>query len=386
MNIPFHKPVVPKSFDKIFSKSIMNGWLTTGPHVKEFENEISAYNDSKHTVAVNSCTAALHLALAAKNFSTGDKFIVPTYTFAATVEVGEYLGMHPILIDCDDDYNIDLNHVEQLLKKDSKIKTIIPVHFAGKPVDMKNLHLLCEQHDIFILEDAAHAFEAETNIGKVGNTNHAAAFSFYANKNITTAGEGGAISTNNEKLADEIRKLSLHGMSRDGWNRFKTGAKWKYDISKMGYKYNMTDISASYGSWQLKNINSWYDKRELIVNKYQNHLRNIDGIICPKIDNSDTKHAYHLYIIRLVPEKWKIGRDKMIQLLNSFGIGTSVHYVPIHMHSYYKKKYGFLDEDFKNAKKFSDNVITLPLYPLLSDENVNYIIDTIRELWSKHKL
>ena len=264
MNIPFHKPVLPKTFDEIISKSIKDGWLTTGPQVKQFENDISLYNGSEHTVALSSCTAALHLALAAKNFSKGDKFIVPTYTFAATVEVGEYLGMHPVLIDCDDDYNIDLNHVEHELKKDSKIKAIIPVHFAGKPVDMKNLNLLCQSNDIFILEDAAHSFEAESNVGKIGNTNHAAAFSFYANKkNITTCGEGGAISTNDKRLANNIRKLSLHGMSKDGWNRFKTGSKWRYDISMMGYKYNMTDISASFGSWQLKNIDSWHKKKNL---------------------------------------------------------------------------------------------------------------------------
>ena len=385
MNIPFHKPVIPKSFDDIISKSIKNGWLTTGPNVKKFEEEISNYNNSKYTVAVNSCTAALHLSLAAKNFGAGDKFIVPTYTFAATVEVGEYLGMHPVLIDCDDDYNIDLNHVEHVLKNDSDIKAIIPVHFAGKPVDMKSLQKICEPNDVFIIEDAAHAFEAKSNVGEIGNTDHVAAFSFYANKNITTAGEGGAISTNNEKLASAIRKLSLHGMSKDGWKRFKTGEKWKYDISKMGYKYNMTDISAAYGSWQLESIDDWHKKRESIVNNYQSQLKDIDGIVCPRLKCQDMKHSYHLYIIRLIPEKWIISRDEMIQLLNSYGIGTSVHYTPIHMHSYYKNKYGYLDKDYKRAKYFSDNVITLPLYPILKDEDVSYIIKIIFELWSKYK-
>ena len=383
MNIPFHKPMTPKSFDKIYPESITNGWLTTGPEVRSFEYLLSDFAESDFAVAVNSCTAALHLALAAMGFSRGDQFIVPTYTFAASVEVGEYLGMKPILVDCDENYNINLNQVEDLLLNNNKIKAIIPVHFAGKPVDMANLYSMIAKKDIFILEDAAHALEAISNLGKVGDTNHATAFSFYANKNITTAGEGGAITTNNQKLADKIRKLSLHGMSKDGWNRFKTGSKWQYDVSDLGYKYNLTDMSAVFGKWQFSHLEQWYKKRVHIFNEYQKNFKNIDGILCPSQPNENEKHAHHLYIIRLKKKSWKINRDTLIKLLNEAGIGTSVHYMPIHMHSYYQKKYGFKPDDFPQSKDYFENVITLPLYPLLKKKEVRYIIDCINDLWEK---
>ena len=385
MNIPFHKPAIPRSFDEIYPESIKDGWLTTGPEVKSFENLLCDLAESNYAVAVNSCTAALHLALAAMGFSNGDKFIVPTYTFAASVEVGEYLGMEPILVDCDEHFNINLDHVEDILSSNNDIKAIIPVHFAGKPVDMLKLNSLVSKKDIFILEDAAHSLETVSNLSKVGDTNHATAFSFYANKNITTAGEGGAITTNNQKLAEKIRKLSLHGMSKDGWSRFKTGSKWQYDVSELGYKYNLTDMSAIFGKWQIKYLNKWHKKRVKIFNAYQKNLKKIDGIVCPKNVNENEKHAHHLYIIKLQPKAWKIDRDNVIRLLNEAGIGTSVHYMPIHMHSYYQKKYGFKPEDFPKSKEYFENVITLPLYPELKTEQVQYIIDTINNVWEKNR-
>jgi dTDP-4-amino-4,6-dideoxygalactose transaminase len=385
MNIPFHKPFVPKSFDEIYSKSIHNGWLTTGPIVQDFENTIRTYTKSKYTIAVNSCTAALHLVLASKEFKRNDRFIAPTYTFAASVEVGEYLNMRPILIDCDDDYNIDLNQVEYHLKNDSSIKAIIPVHFAGKPVNMKDLKEITYKRGTFILEDAAHALETESNLGKVGNTNHAAAFSFYANKNITTAGEGGAVCTNDETLAKKIRKLSLHGMSKDGWKRFKIGAKWRYDVSDLGYKYNMTDLAASYGNWQMQHVDIWHKKRKDIFKKYYDSFSSTRGIINPLKTSDDEKCAYHLYIIRLDPSYWTINRDKVIELLNKAGVGTSVHYIPIHLHSYYQNKYGYKASEFPKASRFSKTVISLPFYPSLSEAEVSYIIDKMNEIWAKYK-
>ena len=193
---------------------------TTGPQVKLFEEKLSELVHSKYVIAVNSCTAGLHLSMAAKRFKKGDKFIAPTYTFVASVEIGEYLDMFPVLVDCDENFNLDLNQVEDCLKNDSEIKAIVPVHFAGKPVDMHKVYELASKFNVFVLEDAAHALETYSNIGKVGNTDHATAFS-YANKNLTTGGEGGAVATNDRTLAEKIRKLSLHGMSKDGWKRFK---------------------------------------------------------------------------------------------------------------------------------------------------------------------
>ena len=208
MNIPFHKPFLPKDISTLFGDSINNGWITTGSVVKDFESDLMSYTKYNHVVAVNSCTAALHLALSAKGFGSGDKFIAPTYTFVASVEVGEYLSMHPVLVDCNNEnYNIDLNFVEYLLSRDKSIKAIIPVHFAGEPVPRDDLNFLSEKYNIFILEDAAHALESSALLKTPENINSAVAFSFYANKNITTGGEGGALATMDASLAEKNKKI-----------------------------------------------------------------------------------------------------------------------------------------------------------------------------------
>ena len=294
--------------------------------------------------------------------------------------------MFPVLVDCDENFNLDLNQVEYHLKNDSKIKAIVPVHFAGKPVDIKRVYELAYKFNVFVLEDAAHALEAYSNFGKVGNTDHATAFSFYANKNLTTGGEGGAVATNDRMLAEKIRKLSLHGMSKDGWKRFKTGSKWQYDVSELGYKYNITDLAASYGLWQFKYLKDWSEKRKMLFGLYKSNLKSIDGLICPNEVKDNEIDAYHLFIIKIKPDKWSISRNDIIKKLNLNGIGTSVHYVPVHMHSYYIKKYNYDPNDFPKAKNLSKNVISLPLFPSLSTEEFNYIIDTISKLWNKYKM
>ncbi len=386
MKIRFHKPYIPKKIDNILPNSIQNGWLTSGPVVKIFEKELCKTFKSRNVIAVNSCTAALHLALVAKKFKPGDKFIVPTYTFIASVEVGEYLGMEPILVDCEkDSFSMDLDKVENLLINQRGIVAIVPVHFGGLSVDMLRLKYLANKYKVFVLEDAAHAIETYSEEKKIGDTNHAAAFSFYANKNITTGGEGGALSTNDDDLAKIVRKLSLHGMSKSGWNRYSYGGGWKYDVSELGYKYNLTDISASLGLDQLNQLTKWQSRRNEIVKSYELGLKNIKGIIMPSIPNSGV-HAWHLYIIRIKTEKWKIGRDLIINKLDEVGIGTSVHYLPVHMHSYYSKKYGWRPEDFPLSYELSKKVISLPIYPLLKDDEIKYIIDNINNLWLKHKI
>ena len=387
MKIPFHLPTISKNIIELCDDSIKSGWLTTGPKVKEFEEKLKNYLNSEYVIALNSCTAALHLGLISSGIKSRDRFIVPTYTFAASVEIGEYLGAVPVLVDCDSKtFNLDLNIVEDKLKKDVKnsIKVIVPVHFAGLANDMKNIHYLAQKYKLFVLEDAAHSLESFSNLGKVGDTNFAAAFSFYANKNITTGGEGGALSTNNPIIANKVKKLSLHGMNKDGWKRFERGAKWSYDISDLGYKYNMTDISASFGLDQISNVDKWRSKRLKIVKKYNEAFKKIKGLIEPQyFDNSS--HAWHLYIIRICSEQWRIDRNKLIELINLKGIGTSVHYKPIHLHSYYKNKYNFLDSEFPNAQNNYNSVISLPLYPKLTLNEINYIIDVITELWNEYK-
>tara|TARA_Y100000741_G_scaffold364727_1_gene356707 strand:+ start:722 stop:1882 length:1161 start_codon:yes stop_codon:yes gene_type:complete len=385
MNIPFHKPILPDDIGTLFPDSIHNGWLTTGPQVNKFESQISEYLNIENVVAVNSCTAALHLALASKSFDKEDHFIAPTHTFISTVEAGEYLGMRPVLIDSQENgFNLDLNRVEDALKINKNIKAIIPVHFAGELNNMNDIFLLASRYNLFVLEDSAHAFELSSQINTDNYNNHAIAFSFYANKNITTGGEGGAIATRDKKLANKVRQLSLHGMSKDGWKRYQKSGKWAYDISDKGYKYNMTDVSACFGIWQLQFVDKWYKRRLEIVNQYDSKLKIINGLICPII-NKGNHHAWHLYIIQIKTKLWEIDRNSLISELNKYGVGTSVHYIPVHMHSYYREKYGYKKTDYPNSHKLYETVISLPLYPKLKNDEVSYIIDVIYELWEKYK-
>ena len=380
MRIPFHKPNVPSDFNLIFSDSIHDGWLTTGSQVRYFEKILSKYLDVKYVVGVNSCTAALHLALKAKGYGSGDKFIAPTLTFVSTIECGEYTGMEPILVDSvENGFLIDLNQVEDIVKKDNSVKVIIPMHYGGEAVEMDFLWNLADKYGLFVLEDAAHALEANSNNTKVGNTDFAAAFSFYANKNITTAGEGGALATNNNKLAEKVKKLSLHGITKDGWNRFKANGKWEYDITELGYKYNLTDTAAAYGIWQLQYINEWQERRKELVDQYHTGLKGIDGILLPYINEG---HAKHLYVIRLLNEKWSISRNQFIKEMGKRGVGLAVHYKPIHMLSYYMKQYGFKESNFPRVNSLYNSILTLPLYPSLKDIDIEHIISNIHEVYA----
>ncbi len=384
MNIPFHRPNIPRNLDKINTDSIKSGWLTTGSQVLKFEKKLSNYLLYKNVVALNSCTAGLHLALAAKEFNKGDKFLAPVLTFVSTIECGEYLGMSPILIDCKKNgFLIDLNFIEDQIKKDSKIKAIIPMHYGGELNDMENIISIAERYGLFVLEDAAHAVENSFNNKREDFLDHAVTFSFYANKNITSAGEGGALATNNKQLAHKIKKLSLHGITKDGWNRYKNFGKWEYDITELGYKYNMTDISASFALWQWQFLKKWQFSRREIANRYSKGLKDVEGIILPSINQT---HAMHLYVIKLNLELWKISRNDFIEKLNKRGIGLAVHYKPIHHLTYYKKIYKLKKDDYPRANELFNSIVSLPIYPLLRSEEVDYIIGEIKELFIKYSV
>ena len=382
LKIPYYKPSVPKNWSKIIDESLKSGWLTTGPIVNEFESKLSLEIGVKNVVALNSCTGALHLALAAKGFNHGDKFIVPTYTFVASVGCGEYLGMEPVLIDnVEDNFQIDLNKIEENLKKDSKIKAIIPVHIGGDIVNLDELIDIAARYDIFVLEDAAHLIGNPENKTYERYPNHAQAYSFYANKNITTLGEGGALATFNDELASKVRRLSLHGITRDGWDRY-AGGKWEYDVTNLGFKYNMPDIAASFGLWQLSQLRKMQRRRREIAEKYISGLKSIDGVITPLIEFE--KNALHLFTIRFEIEKWKLTRDQIIIKLIEMGISVSVHYKPIHLFTYYKINYGYSVGDFPRAEKLYSSIVSLPFYPLLKDNEINYIVDSIKNLSMKY--
>ena len=382
INIPFHVPNFPENIEDIFSESVQSGWLTTGSQVHKLEEKLTNYLDVKYVVAVNSCTAALHLSLAAKGFGLNDKFIIPTLTFASTIECGEYLGMEPVLVDSSENgFLIDLNQIEDLVKNDHSIKAIVPMHYGGESVDLEKIMEIADRYNLFVLQDAAHALETEHNGIKIGKTDHAAAFSFYANKNMTTGGEGGAVSTNDEKLAKKIKKLSLHGITKDGWNRFRKDGNWEYDIVELGYKYNLTDYAACFGLWQMNQIENWQLRRDEIVKKYINGLNHIDSIYLPKVSKG---HSKHLFVIRLDLDKWSISRNIFIEKMNKKGIGLAVHYKPLHQLSYYKNKYQFKIDNFPMANLLYESIISLPIYPKLSDSSIDQIINSITELYDMY--
>ena len=382
LKIPYYKPSIPKDWNSILVDSIKSGWLTTGPIVNEFEHRLSKVLGFKNTIAVNSCTGALHLALAAKGFGKGDKFIVPTFTFVASVSCGEFLGMEPILIDCaKNNFHININDIEKHLRQDPLIKAIIPVHFAGYQVNMKDLFNLAEKYNIFVLEDAAHLIGHQSPKNKFRYNNYAQAYSFYANKNITTLGEGGALATDDEELALKVRRLSLHGITKDGWDRY-AGGKWEYDVLDLGFKYNMPDIAASFGLWQLSKMDIWQSRRKEIARQYLDGFMNINGIISPDIDI--TKSALHLFILKFELKKWKISRNEIIDKLIEMGISIAVHYKPIHLFTYYQKTYGYSYGDFPEAEKLYNSTISLPFYPDLKNNEINYIISVVSSLAKKY--
>ena len=364
------------SFDEEEKNSVLetldSGWITTGPKTKQFEQKFTEYIGCKHAIALNSCTAGLHLSLVAHEIGAGDEVIVPTMTFAATANVVEHVGATPIIVD------INPNTLEKLESKiTSKTKAIIPVHMAGQPCEMDAINALAEKYNLLVIEDAAHATESFYKNKKIGNLSKLTAFSFYATKNITTA-EGGMLTTNDDELADKLRVYGLHGMSKDAWKRYSTEGYKHYDIVYPGYKYNMTDIQASLGLCQLKKIDAFLELRNKNKKFYDEQLKDIEEISFIE-EIEDIVNARHLYIIKLDTSKLTITRDEFMGLLIKENIGLSVHFMPLHSHSYYKNKYNLKEEDFPNATKVSKQIISLPFYPKLKEEDMLYVCEKIKE-------
>lgn len=403
MKIPFYKPCIgPEEIQEV-TETLKSGWLTTGGRAKQFERDFAAYIGQPHAVAVNSCTAALHLALEAVGITTGDGVLVPTMTFAATAEVVRYLGAIPILADCrESDFNLDVadaeNRLQSALNRGLRVKAIMPVHYGGQIGDVDGIARLAKRYDLRIIEDAAHCCPAYYRAKSeepsssplplcpsppdgwlpVGRTADICCFSFYANKCITT-GEGGMACTTHEAYADRMRIMSLHGISRDAWKRYTGEGTWYYEIIAPGYKYNFTDIAAALGLLQLRKADRFHQRRIALAALYQEKLSDIDELILPQVQ-PDRIHSWHLYVIRLRLEKLKINRSEFIDRLKEAGIGTSVHYTPLHMHPYYRDQHGYRPEDLPVMASVYPQIITLPLFPDLTEDEVDYICRTIREL------
>ena len=370
MNIPFNRPSITKREIAEVVATLESGWITTGPRTKRFEEEFASYCGVKHAVAVNSCTAAMHLALSAMNLQPGDEVITTPYTFAASAEVILYHGAEPVFVDIDPaTFNIDTRLIEDSITE--KTRVLLPVHIAGYPAEMGSIIQIAERHQLKVLEDAAHATESLWRDRKVGAIGDAAAFSFYATKNLTTS-EGGMLTTNDDEIAATARMLSVHGMSRDAGKRYHSGGSWYYEIIAQGYKYNMTDIQAALGLVQLSRLGEMRQQRLRIVQRFNELLGKHSEFLLPP-DASDITHAWHLYLLRVKPGTTARTRDQIIEELIKVGISPSVHFIPLHLMPLYQERFGYKQGDFPMAEQAFEGEISLPLYPDLQEEEVDYI-------------
>ena len=380
--LPFHRADLGDEEIAEVVGVLRSGWLTTGPKVKEFEQEFAAMVGAQHAVAVNSCTAALHLALEAAGLREGDEVLVPTMTFAATAEVVTYFKAKPVLIDCvQDTLNLNADRIEEAIT--DKTKAIIPAHFAGHPCDMEQIQSIARARGLHVIEDAAHALPARYQGKMVGSISDSTCFSFYATKNITT-GEGGMVTTNNAEWAARIRMMSLHGLSRDAWNRYSAEGSWYYEILSPGFKYNLTDIAAALGLAQLKKCDRFWKARERLATLYHEGFRDLPEIICPQAA-SHVQHAWHLYVIQLDLDRLSITRNEFIRQLQQAGIGCSVHFIPLHLHPYYRDMWGYQPNDLPVSNMVFQRIISLPLYSKMTEADNGRVIDTVRNLVKENR-
>lgn len=375
--VPFHLPEIGD--EEIFSvvDTLRSGWLTTGHKVKQFQEQFAKAVGARHAVATSSGTAALHLALHAIGVKEGDEVIVPTMTFAATAEAVQYLRARPVLVDCQSDtLNLDPDRVERAIT--ARTKVILPVHFGGHPCEMDRILQIAKQYHLRVVEDGAHALPAWYQGRMVGTISGVTCFSFYATKTLTT-GEGGMATTEDPEWADRMRIMSLHGISKDAWKRYSSEGSWYYEIIAPGYKYNLTDIAAAIGIEQLKKCNRLWEARSRIAAMYDEGFRDLSEIR-PPVCKPYVQHAWHLYVIQLELERLRITRNEFIEALEKENIGTSVHFIPLHMHPYYRNMFGYHSSDFPTASALFERIVSLPIYPRMRAADVQDVIHAVRKV------
>ncbi len=381
MEIPFHKPYITDDEVEQVLDTVRSGWLTMGPKTFLFEREFSQYTGAPHSVAVSSGTAALHLALRAIGLKPGDEVIVPTMTFTATAEVVCYFDALPVLADIESDTgNIDASVIERAITP--RTRAVIPVHYGGQPCDMDAILDIAGRKNIYVIEDAAHCPPASYKGKPVGTIGDMTCFSFYATKPLC-AGEGGMVTTGNEEWAEKIRLLRLHGISRDAWKRYATGGSWYYEVTEAGYKYNLTDIQAALGISQLRKLGAMWEMRKRIAERYTEAFSGSEALT-PLALRPGRSSSYHLYVLGINPEAHSIDRAGFIEELGRRGIGTSVHFIPLHRHPFYRSNFGYESADFPGAERLYERIISLPIYPGLSVGETDYVIENIKDVSSKY--
>ncbi|MFN8060151.1 MAG: DegT/DnrJ/EryC1/StrS family aminotransferase [Vicinamibacterales bacterium] len=397
MQVPFFRPDIRDAEIAEVLDTLRSGWLTTGPKTQRFEAAFAEAVGGRHALAVNSCTAALHIAVEALGLEAGEGVLVPTMTFAATAEVVRYLGAVPILVDCDPrTLNIDLSHADQLLadiargvfppgvSAATRVVGIIPVHYGGYMVDIDAVRAFATRHGLWVVEDAAHSFPAAWRPGvdapwrRCGEgTSDVTCFSFYANKTITT-GEGGMAVTDRPDLAERMRLMSLHGLSRDAWGRYSGGGTWDYKIVAPGFKYNLTDVAAAIGLHQLARAEEMRAGREERAGWYRARFAATPFVECPPSDPTRL-HAWHLFPIQLRVDQLAVTRNQVMEALKASGVVASVHWRPLHMHPYYQERFGYTPGACPAAAATFDRLLSLPLFPTMTVEEVEYVVSTVRQ-------
>ena len=374
--ITFGSPIIDAEAVAAVTRTLESCWIGTGPRVHELESEFARYVGATHALATSSCTAALHLAMVATGIGPGDEVITTPMTFCATANSIVHTGATPVFADCRrDTMNIDPAAVEAAVTP--RTKAIIPVHFAGRPVDMEAILAIAKRHGLLVIEDAAHAIESATRGRKVGSIGDLTCFSFYVTKNMTT-GEGGMVTTDNPELAARIKSYGLHGMSADAWSRFSDKGFKHYDVVFAGFKYNLTDLAASLGLAQLPRLAEWLERRNAVWARYDAAFADLP-VTRPAPAEPDTVPARHLYPL-LVDDDARVTRDGFLEEMQRRRIGTGVHYRALHVHPYYRDRWGYKPDDFPNAHAIGERTVSLPLSPKLDDSDVDRVIRAVHEI------
>ena len=380
--VPFHTPAIGEEEIAEVVATLRSGWLTTGTRAAALEEQFAAVIGASHALAVSSATAGLHLALRAAGVGPGDEALVPTFTFTATAEAVLYCGARPVLADVDP-VTGNLQVEEVLRRLGPRTRAVVPVHLGGLPCDVDAIADAAHAAGAAVIDDAAHALPARLRGRFIGTLGDATAFSFYATKNVTT-GEGGMVTTGRADWAETIQRWRLHGLSRDAWKRYAADGSWAYDVVDVGYKYNLPDVLAAIGLAQLRKLGRLAAERRVLVALYRGGLADVDALALP-VEPPGFESAWHLFVVRLEPGRLRIDRAAMIEELRRRGIGTSVHFIPLHRHAYYRRTLGVDAADFPGAEALFARCLSLPLYPGLGADGVARVVEAIRDVVRVHR-
>jgi dTDP-4-amino-4,6-dideoxygalactose transaminase len=383
--IPFNLPSIGEEEIREVEATLRSGWITTGARTAQFEKDFREYVGAPHALAVNSCTGGLHIALAALGIGPGDEVITTPITFCSTVHTILHVGAKPVLADIGDDGNIDPEQIERAITP--RTRAIVPVHLGGLACDMTRIWDIARRHGLFVVEDAAHAAGTHYRGRQIGAANDggpasdAVAFSFYATKNMTT-GEGGMITTPSAALFGKMKMFSLHGMSHDAWDRYTEKGRWYYEVADTGYKYNLSDIASAIGIHQLRKLESFIETRTRYAQIFSDAFREVDEFELP-VHRDDSRHCWHLYVLRLNPRATSLTREEFIEELRRRGIGTSVHFIPIQLHPYFARL-GLAETPCPRSLDYYSRCVSLPLYPAMTEEQIHHVANSAKEIVAAH--